>query len=300
MGSGRGAFQSRTACVSPARAGSIIASNGAAALARGANAIWWTAQSRRSPLQKGSMICRIAAFAQRVAGLLSTHVNPARLVPRSFAGRQSSGFCSLRECAARGRYRRKGSNDSPVRLELIFERSMPIAELSRELSYNRLIWWDPGPDGPYGPHVPWEVQRQIATISLEARAQTQACEEVLRRNRDDSTCAARSDRARNRRVLIQRQVSPRSGVVRSIEIHDSLQSPRAEHDDVIEALATDRSDKSLRVGVLPRGVRRCEHFANAHRLRDRLQAFECLIAISDEIPRGRARHRPTLPAAAST
>lgn len=41
-----------------------------------------------------------------------------------------------------------------------------------ELSYYGHIWWDPGPDGPYGPHVPWQVQQQIASVTLEARAQT--------------------------------------------------------------------------------------------------------------------------------
>ena len=47
-----------------------------------------------------------------------------------------------------------------------------MPEIPSELAYNRLIWWDPGPDGPYGPHLPWEVQKQAAAISLEARAQT--------------------------------------------------------------------------------------------------------------------------------
>jgi len=47
-----------------------------------------------------------------------------------------------------------------------------MAEIPNELVYNRLIWWDPGPDGPYGPHLPWEIQKQAAAISLEARAQT--------------------------------------------------------------------------------------------------------------------------------
>ena len=47
-----------------------------------------------------------------------------------------------------------------------------MAEIPSEFAFNRFIWWDPGPDGPYGPHLPWEVQKQAAAISLEARAQT--------------------------------------------------------------------------------------------------------------------------------
>lgn len=47
-----------------------------------------------------------------------------------------------------------------------------MSQIPAELAYNRLIWWDPGPDGPYGPHVPWGVQQQIAAVTLEARAQT--------------------------------------------------------------------------------------------------------------------------------
>jgi hypothetical protein len=43
---------------------------------------------------------------------------------------------------------------------------------TNELAFNRLWWWDPGPDGPYGPHVPWEVQQRIAAVVLNARAAT--------------------------------------------------------------------------------------------------------------------------------
>lgn len=47
-----------------------------------------------------------------------------------------------------------------------------MTDIPRELAYQRLIWWDPGPDGPYGPHLPNQVQQQLAAITLEARAQT--------------------------------------------------------------------------------------------------------------------------------
>jgi hypothetical protein len=45
--------------------------------------------------------------------------------------------------------------------------------IPNELLYqNRIIWWDPGPDGPYGPNLPHHVLQQLAAITLEARAQT--------------------------------------------------------------------------------------------------------------------------------
>ena len=47
-----------------------------------------------------------------------------------------------------------------------------MSDLPPQLAYNRIIWWDPGPDGPYGPHLPHQVEQQIASITLEARAQT--------------------------------------------------------------------------------------------------------------------------------
>jgi hypothetical protein len=46
-----------------------------------------------------------------------------------------------------------------------------MKEIPSELAYNWRIWWDPGPDGPYGPHVPWETQKKIAEVVLNTRAQ---------------------------------------------------------------------------------------------------------------------------------
>jgi len=42
--------------------------------------------------------------------------------------------------------------------------------------------------------------------------------------------------------------------------------PLAKNDDMIEALAADRADESLREGILPRAVRRCQDFSDAHAL----------------------------------
>ena len=55
------------------------------------------------------------------------------------------------------------------------------------------------------------------------------------RNGYDRVVTQRGDRTRDRRVLVERQVSPRLFVVRPIEGEKSLQSRCAEHEDMIEA-----------------------------------------------------------------
>src|SRR3954447_16281822 len=62
----------------------------------------------------------------------------------------------------------------------------------------------------------------------------------------------------------------------------------AEHDHMIEALASDGADKSFSVTVLPRRSRRCRSVANAHRAN---ASGECLsvdaVAITNEVIRHR-------------
>jgi hypothetical protein len=81
-------------------------------------------------------------------------------------------------------------------------------------------------------------------------------------DRNDSTLARQCDRATDRRVLVQRQVSARLLVVRNVHVHQSLQSGRAQHDDVIETLASHRPDEPFDVSVLPRRPWRREDFFN--------------------------------------
>jgi hypothetical protein len=54
----------------------------------------------------------------------------------------------------------------------------------------------------------------------------------------------------DRRVLVQSEVSSHPIVVISIEFENSAQMVFAKHDDVVEALATDRADEALHVSVL--------------------------------------------------
>ena len=51
---------------------------------------------------------------------------------------------------------------------------------------------------------------------------------------------------------------------------------------MIEALASDRSDESFNIGVLPGGARRRQDFVHA----DGLQVIERMISIANEISRG--------------
>jgi hypothetical protein len=57
-------------------------------------------------------------------------------------------------------------------------------------------------------------------------------------NRDDSSGACRLDRSAVRRVLAQSEMSPTSVVVRDVGEDQSAQVCLAEHDDVVEALAS--------------------------------------------------------------
>jgi len=71
--------------------------------------------------------------------------------------------------------------------------------------------------------------------------------------------------------------SLRRTVVSVIATPHAARAGRRQHDDVIEALAPDRSDEAFDVGVLPRRTRRRQHFLNA----DGLHVIERMIAISE-------------------
>ncbi len=64
--------------------------------------------------------------------------------------------------------------------------------------------------------------------------------------------------------------------------------PLVENDYVVQALSAQRSNESLRVGVLPRGARSDRHLVKAERLDSpvKVRAVDP-IAISDQVPGGR-------------
>ena len=105
------------------------------------------------------------------------------------------------------------------------------------------------------------------------------------RNRHDVAFAGRHDPSRNRRVLVERQVSPGLVVVRLVERHESPDACLVEPDHVIETVATRRSYKALDEWILPRCVRSRDHVLNSHRLRGGLEGIECMVAIMNQIPR---------------
>jgi len=68
---------------------------------------------------------------------------------------------------------------------------------------------------------------------------------------DDLSMLGWFDLAFNRRVAIQRQVSSRFVLIVEVIDKNPPQVSLVEHDEVVEALATDRSDELLDVRRLP-------------------------------------------------
>jgi hypothetical protein len=67
-------------------------------------------------------------------------------------------------------------------------------------------------------------------------------------------------------VLLERQVRPRSMVVREVRFQNPIQVLFAEDDNVIETFSTDRSDQAFGIGVLPGGPWRSQNFLDADAL----------------------------------
>ena len=54
-----------------------------------------------------------------------------------------------------------------------------------------------------------------------------------------------------RRILVEGEVSASPVIVREVCGEDASQVPLAENDDMVQALAANRADESLREGILP-------------------------------------------------
>ena len=72
-----------------------------------------------------------------------------------------------------------------------------------------------------------------------------------------------------------------SRVIGDVLLQHAAKASSCQYDDVIEALAPDRSDESFDVGVLPWGARRRQDFLNA----DGIHVIERMIAIAEEVSR---------------
>src|SRR5437773_11525537 len=65
------------------------------------------------------------------------------------------------------------------------------------------------------------------------------------------------------RILVEGEVSARPGIVREVADQDAAQVPFAKDEDMIQTLAADRADESLREGVLPQAIRRRQNFTRS-------------------------------------
>jgi hypothetical protein len=64
-------------------------------------------------------------------------------------------------------------------------------------------------------------------------------------------------------ILIQREVSAPPVIIGEVALEVPAQRPLVPHDDVIEALAPDRSDHAFDERILPRTTRRRQHVVEA-------------------------------------
>ena len=100
-------------------------------------------------------------------------------------------------------------------------------------------------------------------------------------NGDDRAEHGRRDQPSVRRVFRQREMCPRSVVVREVATQDASQSGFIQHDYVIKTLASDGADDSLRIRV---GVSRRLHHQRVvdHKpFASRIRSIRCTGAFSN-------------------
>ena len=85
-------------------------------------------------------------------------------------------------------------------------------------------------------------------------------------------------------VVTDTLVRPRDVVVREVQAKQATQVAFVEHDDEIEAFATDRADDAFSEGILPGSARGDEDLANAHVLNQALEVGAVGgVAIAEEV-----------------
>lgn len=109
---------------------------------------------------------------------------------------------------------------------------------------------------------------------------------------DDGTDVGGRDWPRVWRVLVEGEMRPRSLVVRDIGAEEPSQMAFVEHDDVVEALTSDRSDDSFDIGILP-GRSRCR--ANDRQAERRDRAVERGVEDRIAVVQNKARRRDLAP-----
>src|SRR6478736_1560202 len=81
---------------------------------------------------------------------------------------------------------------------------------------------------------------------------------------------------------------PSAVVILLVRAQHMTQMPLAEHDHMVEALASDRADQSFSIAVLPRRSWRCRSVANAHRANAPRKGLTVdTVAITNEVIRHR-------------
>src|SRR2546429_7561265 len=83
------------------------------------------------------------------------------------------------------------------------------------------------------------------------------------RNLDHLAERRKRDRSADGRIFFERQMRTASFVVFEIRLQDATQAWFIQDDAVVQALAANRSDQSLDIGILPRRSRSREDVANA-------------------------------------
>lgn len=105
--------------------------------------------------------------------------------------------------------------------------------------------------------------------------------------------AAGSSMGRGRVVLVEREVRARLMVIGEVAGQDSAQVWFAEHENVIQTLAADRSDQALRERIPPGAVRCRKDFGDPHALHAVAKRLAIhLVTVAQEIGgRGVVRER---------
>ena len=92
--------------------------------------------------------------------------------------------------------------------------------------------------------------------ALESRSGGEAFVALMKpadlRNRDHLAAVRRLDGASIRAVFVERQMGPRAVIVIDVREQDAAQMALVDHEYMIQALAANRADDSLDVGILPR------------------------------------------------
>jgi hypothetical protein len=82
--------------------------------------------------------------------------------------------------------------------------------------------------------------------------------------RHDSPHVLRPNPSRLGRVLPQREMRSRSVIVIQVGSEDAMERAFMEHDHMVQAFPSNRTNHPLDVGSLPGRARRGQHLANAH------------------------------------